>query len=300
MAEKKPAQDAAPPVPSPIRSRGRVTLVGAGPGAADLLTLRGLRKLGEADLVLYDALSSEEMRTYAPSARWFYVGKRACRQSIGQDVLNRLMIREAGRGFHVVRLKCGDPFVFGRGGEEMLALAAAGIPCEVVPGVSSSLAGPLLAGIPVTHRGTASAFTVIAGHHEATFRPLLATLPSRGMTLVVLMGLRQRPELSRALLEFGWDPGTPCAMVLGAATPQSWSWRGTLGAVADVILPSGEVDEAGAPGLLVIGDVVAVADEVERLRAVAVVTRPEETPRDDAAVQTFTPQNQVHGQGGTR
>jgi uroporphyrin-III C-methyltransferase / precorrin-2 dehydrogenase / sirohydrochlorin ferrochelatase len=282
------------------RARGRVTLVGAGPGAADLLTVRGLRRLGEADLVLYDALSSEEMRAYAPSARWFYVGKRACRQSIGQSVLNRLMVREAMRGFHVVRLKCGDPFVFGRGGEELLALAEAGIPCEVVPGVSSSVAGPLLAGIPVTHRGAASAFTVIAGHHEATFRPLLATLPSRGMTLVVLMGLRQRPALSRALLEFGWSPETPCAIVLGAATPQAWSWRGCLAAVADVALPPGEVDEAGAPGLLVIGEVVAVADEVERLRAVATVTRPAETPRDDAPVQMFTPKNRIHGQGGTR
>ena len=242
------------------------------------------------------------MREYAPSARWFYVGKRACRQSIGQDVLNRLMIREAMRGFNVVRLKCGDPFVFGRGGEEMLALAAAGIPCEVVPGVSSSLAGPLLAGIPVTHRGTASAFTVLAGHHEATFRPLLATLPNSGMTLVVLMGLRQRPALLRALLEFGWSSETPCAIVLGAATPQAWNWRGPLASIADVMLPSGDADEAGAPGLLVIGDVVAVADEVARLRAAVDVPRPAEAeaPRADVSAQILMPQNQVHGHGGTR
>ena len=122
--------------------RGCVTLVGAGPGDPDLLTIRGARRLGEADLVLYDALSSDGMRAYAPRARWFYVGKRACRQSIGQDILNRLMIKEARRGHAVVRLKCGDPFVFGRGGEELLALAEAGIPCEVVPGVSSSVGGP--------------------------------------------------------------------------------------------------------------------------------------------------------------
>jgi uroporphyrin-III C-methyltransferase/precorrin-2 dehydrogenase/sirohydrochlorin ferrochelatase len=107
--------------------RGRVTLVGAGPGDPDLLTVRGARRLGEADLVLFDALSSEAMRSYAPRARWFYVGKRACRQSIGQEILNRLMIKEARRGHHVVRLKCGDPFVFGRGGEELWALAEAGI-----------------------------------------------------------------------------------------------------------------------------------------------------------------------------
>src|SRR5215472_1838078 len=106
---------------------GRVHLIGAGPGSADLITVRGARRLAEADLVLYDALASEEMRVYAPAARWFFVGKRACRQSIGQDVLNRLLIKYARRGLTVVRLKCGDPFVFGRGGEEALALVRAGV-----------------------------------------------------------------------------------------------------------------------------------------------------------------------------
>src|SRR3982750_4403479 len=126
-----PVADAVPPV---ARKRGRVTLIGAGPGGADLLAVRGARRLAAADLVLYDALSSDGMRAYAPEARWFYVGKRACRQSIAQDVLNRIMIKEARRGRHVVRLKCGDPFVFGRVAEEALALAAADVPCEIVPG----------------------------------------------------------------------------------------------------------------------------------------------------------------------
>src|SRR3954468_4024923 len=155
------------------RPIGRVFLIGAGPGSVDLITLRGARRLGEADLVLYDALSSAEMRELAPSARWFFVGKRACRQSIGQDVLNRLLVRYARRGLRVVRLKCGDPFVFGRGGEEALALARAGVPFEIVPGVSSALAAPALAGIPVTHRGLASSFAVVTGHHEATYGPIL-------------------------------------------------------------------------------------------------------------------------------
>jgi len=285
--------------PSVGPALGRVTLVGAGPGSADLLTVRGARRLAEADLVLYDALSSEEMRSYAPTARWFYVGKRACRQSIGQEVLNRILIREALRGRHVVRLKCGDPFVFGRGGEELLALAAAGIPCEIVPGVSSSVAGPLLAGIPVTHRGAASAFTVIAGHHEATFRPLMATLPTRGMTLVVLMGLRQRGAIAAALKEFGWTPETPCAVVLGAATPRSWSWRGRLDDLPTVTLPSQAGDDTAAPGLIVIGDVVAVADEVDRLRAGATPARYDATAND--ADEDLDPlRNQANGQGGTR
>jgi len=245
---------------------GRVTLVGAGPGDPDLLTLRGARRLGEADLVLYDALSSEEMRAYAPGARWFYVGKRACRQSIGQDVLNRIMIKEARRGLRVVRLKCGDPFVFGRGGEEALALAAEGIPCEVVPGISSSIAAPALAGIPVTHRGTASAFTVVSGHHETVYRPVFQALPKAGVTVVVLMGLGQREKIAQTLVEFGWNPATPAAVILGAATPAAWHWTGALAGLGGVALPAKAEDDHRQPGMLVIGDVVAVAAEIAASR----------------------------------
>lgn len=256
-----------PAAPSP--GVGHVVLVGAGPGDPDLLTLRGARALGEADLVLYDALSSEGMRAHAPHARWFYVGKRACRQSIAQDVLNRIMIKEASRGRRVVRLKCGDPFVFGRGGEEALALAAAGIPCQVVPGVSSAIAGAALAGIPVTHRGVASAFTVVSGHHPAVYQPVLAALPSTGVTLVVLMGLGQREAIARALLALGWRPETPAAVVLGAATPAAWRWTGSLADLATgrVGLPPMSGDERRPPGLLVIGDVVSVAAQIEVARA---------------------------------
>jgi uroporphyrin-III C-methyltransferase/precorrin-2 dehydrogenase/sirohydrochlorin ferrochelatase len=160
-------------VPANDSKRGHVSLVGAGPGDPELVTVRGARRLAEAELVLYDALASERMRDLAPDARWFYVGKRACRQSLGQDVLNRLLVKNARRGLRVVRLKCGDPFVFGRGGEEALALAEAGFACEIVPGVSTAIAAPALAGIPVTHRGMASSFAVITGHHEETYAPLL-------------------------------------------------------------------------------------------------------------------------------
>ncbi|MCE9575415.1 MAG: uroporphyrinogen-III C-methyltransferase, partial [Deltaproteobacteria bacterium] len=130
---------------------GHVSLVGAGPGDPELLTLRALRRLREADLVLNDALVPTALVELAPQARRFFVGKRAGRHSIEQDTIHRLMIRAARRGDRVVRLKCGDPFVFGRGGEEALALADAGIPFEIVPGLSSALAAPALAGIPVTH-----------------------------------------------------------------------------------------------------------------------------------------------------
>jgi uroporphyrin-III C-methyltransferase len=238
---------------------GRVTLVGAGPGDPELLTVRGARRLAQADLVLYDALSSAGMRPLAAAARWFYVGKRACRSSIDQDVLNRLMIKHALRGRHVVRLKCGDPFVFGRGGEEVLALGAAGIPVEVVPGLSTAIAAPALAGIPVTHRGLASGFVVITGHHEHTYGPLLDALPPSGLTLVVLMGVRQRAAIAARLRDRGWPASTPAALVMGAATEQAWRWTGPLAELGDAEIPPASVD---APGMLIVGDVVSLADRI--------------------------------------
>ncbi|HET9314120.1 MAG TPA: uroporphyrinogen-III C-methyltransferase, partial [Vicinamibacteria bacterium] len=141
---------------------GFVWLVGAGPGDPDLLTRRAARVLGEADLVLYDALVSQAALELAPRAQRFPVGKRAGRPSVDQETIHRLMITAARRGRRVVRLKGGDPFVCGRGGEEALALRAAGVPFEVVPGISSAVAAPAAAGIPVTHRGLASAFVVVA------------------------------------------------------------------------------------------------------------------------------------------
>jgi uroporphyrin-III C-methyltransferase/precorrin-2 dehydrogenase/sirohydrochlorin ferrochelatase len=234
----------------------RVSLVGAGPGDPELITVRGARRLAEADLVLYDALGSDRLRDLAPRARWFYVGKRACRQSIGQDVLNRLLVRNARRGLKVVRLKCGDPFVFGRGGEEALALAEAGFACEIVPGISSALAAPALAGIPVTHRGMASSFAVVTGHHEETYGPLLVSFSPGSLTLVVMMGLRQRARVAELLVARGWDRATRAAIVVGAATPEAWSWSGTLEGLGAAQIPH---DAREAPGLLVIGEVVSLA-----------------------------------------
>src|SRR5207253_3412936 len=135
--------------------------------------------------------------------------------------IERVMVRRALRGERVVRLKSGDPFVFGRGGEEALALAAAGIPCEVIPGVSSAVAGPALHGIPVTHRGLASAFLVVSGHAEAAYASVLGSLAPGAATVVVLMGLASRAEVAGALLRRGWDGATPAAVVLGASTPDA-------------------------------------------------------------------------------
>src|SRR5437763_17020657 len=207
-----------------MRSPGLVSLVGAGPGDPELLTVRAVARLQAADLVLYDALVARATLRHAAHARWAYVGKRAGRHSVSQETIERIMIRRALRGERVVRLKSGDPFVFGRGGEEALALAAAGIPCEVVPGVSAAVAGPALSGIPVTHRGLASAFLVVSGHAEAAFAPALGSLEPGAATIVVLMGIATRADIVALLLSRGWNPQTRAAVPLSASTAEPRSW----------------------------------------------------------------------------
>jgi uroporphyrin-III C-methyltransferase/precorrin-2 dehydrogenase/sirohydrochlorin ferrochelatase len=234
---------------------GFVWLVGAGPGDPELLTRKGARVLSQADLVLYDALVSPAALALAPRARRFPVGKRAGRPSVDQDAIHRLMIRAARRGRRVVRLKGGDPFVCGRGGEEALALRAAGVPYEVVPGVSSALAAPASAGIPVTHRGLAAAFVVVSGHAEAAFRPVLESLAPRSATVVVLMGLGARASIASLLRARGWPASTPAAVVLGAFTERPHAWTGTLGAMGTAPLP-----DTDAAGTLVVGAVVSLAE----------------------------------------
>jgi uroporphyrin-III C-methyltransferase/precorrin-2 dehydrogenase/sirohydrochlorin ferrochelatase len=234
---------------------GRVALVGAGPGDPELLTVKAVRRLEEADLVLYDALVDSETLRHAARARRFFVGKRAGRPAIRQDAINRLMIREARRGHKVVRLKCGDPFVFGRGGEEALALAAAGIPCEVVPGVTSAIAAPALAGIPVTHRGLASAFVVVSGHAPSAYGQVLRSLTPGSATLVVLMGIANRAAIANELRTFGWAPQTPAAVLFGVSHPGAEEWHGTLESLA----AGGAVDDTELPGIIVVGAVAALA-----------------------------------------
>jgi uroporphyrin-III C-methyltransferase/precorrin-2 dehydrogenase/sirohydrochlorin ferrochelatase len=243
------------------RRSGFVSLVGAGPGDPDLLTQLAARRLAEADLVLYDALVSPDVLPLAAHAQKLSVGKRACRPSISQDTINRVLVRAAKRGRRVVRLKCGDPFVFGRGGEEALALAGAGVPFEVVPGVSSALAAPGLAGIPVTHRGITSSFTVLSGHSESAYAPVLDSLSPGASTLVVLMGIGTRAALAERLMARGWPAHTPAAILLSASTPDAQTWTGTLDALATradgVHAQPGET-----PGMLVIGGVVALAGQL--------------------------------------
>jgi uroporphyrin-III C-methyltransferase/precorrin-2 dehydrogenase/sirohydrochlorin ferrochelatase len=234
-------------------------LVGAGPGDPELLTVRAVRELGEADLVLYDALVSSEVLALAPRAQRFSVGKRAGRPSMRQETIHSLMIRAARRGKRVVRLKGGDPFVLGRGGEEVLALRAAGVPHAVVPGVSAALSAPALAGIPVTHRGVAAAFTLVSGHAESAWRPVLAGVAPRAQTIVVLMGLASRAAIAAFLVAGGWAGSTRAALLFAAGTPRAHAWTGRLDALGNAPIPEGLED---APGTIVIGDVVGLAAAV--------------------------------------
>jgi uroporphyrin-III C-methyltransferase len=234
------------------RRPGFVSLVGAGPGDPELLTRKAARRLAEADLVVYDALVDVETLALAPHARRIYVGKRAGRPAVRQEFINALLIRAARSGQRVVRLKGGDPFVFGRGGEEALALTAAGIPLEVVPGVSSAVAAAALAGIPVTHRGVASGFVVVSGHAEGAYRPILEGLAPQCATVVVMMGLGHMQQIGTLLVERGWKPDTPAAVLLSASTGGAETRTMTLAQVARGL----DFSEFDGPGTIVVGDVV--------------------------------------------
>jgi len=232
-----------------------VSLVGAGPGDPELLTARARTRLAEADVVLYDALVSPGVLALGSHARCLSVGKRHGRHSVSQETINKLLVRGGRRGQRIVRLKAGDPYVFGRGGEEALALATAGIPFEVVPGVSSAIAAPALAGMPVTHRGVASGVLVVSGHAESAWAPAIDSLAPKGTTLVVLMGVNTRAQVAARLVARGWSDQTPTALLFAASTPDARTWIGTLGdliAGAPLELPDG-------PGTLVVGDVVSLA-----------------------------------------
>jgi len=235
---------------------GKVTLVGAGPGAADLLTLRAARALEEADLVLYDALVAPDVLAHAKRAHCFYVGKRAGRHSVAQSTIHALLVRGARRGKNVVRLKCGDPFVLGRGGEEVLALEAAGVAVEVVPGVTSAIAGPADAGVPVTHRGLAPGFLVLSAAPAEHYRRVLATLEPGTVTVVLLMALGARAEIAAFLLERGWPREMPASIVIDATLPSAFTWCGALEDLGRAEIS--QRDEAR--GLVVLGPVVSLAN----------------------------------------
>ncbi len=242
---------------------GRVALVGAGPGDPGLITRRGLDWLARADVVVYDRLANSRLLDHVPpAARRIFAGKSPEGHTLAQDEINALLVREARAGNTVVRLKGGDPYVFGRGGEEAQALRAAGVPFEVVPGITSAIAGPAYAGIPVTHRQLASSFAVVTGHEDAD-RPesrvdwaALATGPD---TLVLLMGVERLPGIVERLVAGGRPPDTPAAMIEWATWPRQRTVVATLGTLVERARAAG----LRAPAVTVIGEVVRLRDELD-------------------------------------
>jgi uroporphyrin-III C-methyltransferase/precorrin-2 dehydrogenase/sirohydrochlorin ferrochelatase len=231
---------------------GFVSIIGAGPGDPELLTRLAARRLAEADLVLYDALVSPATVSLATRAQKILVGRRKGSETVGQEAINRTLVRAAGRGRRVVRLKGGDPFVFGRGGEEALALASAGIHFEIVPGVSSALAAPALASIPVTHRGVSSAVLVTSGHDPDRFSALARDVAPGSVTLVVMMGTSARGNVMQALIDAGWARSTPAAIIWNASQQNNVVWSDRLDKLGSARTPT------DGPGTIVIGNVVAV------------------------------------------
>ena len=242
---------------------GTVSLVGAGPGDPGLLTVRGRELLRTADVVVYDRLVNPALLDETPrGALRIFAGKAAGAHGLPQAEINALLVAHARRGRRVVRLKGGDPFVFGRGGEEAEALAAAGIPWEVVPGVSAAVAVPAYAGIPLTHRRLASSVAVVTGHEdEGRGAPRVdwAGLATAVDTLVVLMGLRSLPGIVAELLAHGRGPDTPVALVRWGTTPAQATVTGVLGDIVEQVRAA----RLEPPVVAVIGDVVSLG---ERLR----------------------------------
>ena len=243
----------------PRGSKGFVSLVGAGPGDPDLLTLRAFQRLQEAEVVVFDRLVSERILDYAnPAAERICVGKTPGGGGATQSQINALLVDLGEQGRRVVRLKGGDPFVFGRGGEEVLALSHAGVAYEVVPGVSSALAAPAAAGIPVTHRGLSASFSVINGHdpHQHDW----SALARSGGTLVFLMAVEHLEEIASLLIRHGLSFDEPAAVIERATTPNQ---RTVIGALHDIAEHARSASIV-APAVVVIGPTVALATELDR------------------------------------
>ena len=241
---------------------GRVSLVGAGPGDPGLITIKGIRCLEAADVVVYDRLVDHRLLDHArPGAELIDVGKLAGRLGSRQEDINTLLVARANEGRYVVRLKGGDPFVFGRGGEECEVLHAEGIPFEVVPGVTSAIAAPAYAGIPLTHRGLASSFTVVTGSEEpGKSGPSIPwdSLAHCDGTLVVLMGWESLPRTVEALLKHGRALSTPVALVRWGSEPHQATVVGTLADIVDKAASAG----LSPPVVAVIGEVVGLRDKL--------------------------------------
>jgi len=259
-----------------VKRAGKVYLVGAGPGDPELMTLKGQRCLERAEVIVHDRLVSDEVLAQAPrDTRRIDVGKRPGEHRWSQSRINLLLVAEARRGRMVVRLKGGDPFVFGRGGEECQALADAGIPFCVVPGVTSALAAPAYAGIPVTDRRHATAFSVVTARTERGFNRLDWNALASAGTLVILMGVALLPRIVAAIRRHGRPITTPIAVISRGSCPDQRTVRGHLG---DIVARAKGLP---TPATIVIGDVVKLAPALDWF----------ETVESDAALNVRVPRS---------
>ena len=264
---------------------GKVYIIGAGPGDPGLITVKGERCIREADVIIYDHLVSEELlRHVSPSARLIYAGKKGGDHTLPQGEINDLLLREAGEGKTVVRLKGGDPFIFGRGGEEAIVLAQGGIPFEVVPGVTSAVAVPAYAGIPLTHRGHTSAIAFVTGHEDPVKEQSdidWEKLAGVG-TIVFLMGVKNLPLILDNLIRHGRDADTPAALVRWGTTPEQETLTGTIADIGNKARRS----NFRPPAILVVGTVVGLREELNWFESKplfgkgVVITRPEDQTKE--------------------
>jgi len=270
-----------------LSKKGKVFIIGAGPGDPGLITLRGAECIGQADVVVYDYLANEDfLRRARKDARLIYVGKKGGDHTLPQGEINRILADEARKGLTVARLKGGDPFIFGRGGEEAEVLHEAGIPFEVVPGVTSAIAVPAFAGIPLTHRGYTSTVAFVTGHEDPTKDK--SDIDWRALagigTLVFLMGVKNLANIARNLVEGGKAPETPAALIRWGTTPEQQTLTGTL----DDIAAKAKKRAFKPPSILVVGEVVALRPKLDWFEARPlfgkgiVVTRPEEQAEEFA------------------
>jgi uroporphyrinogen III methyltransferase / synthase len=263
-----------------VEKQGKVYIIGAGPGDPGLITVKGMRCLKEADVIIYDHLVSEEIiRQAKDSARFIYAGKKGGAHTLPQDEINRRLVEEAHRGHVVARVKGGDPFIFGRGGEEAETLANAGIPFEVIPGVSSAVAVPAYAGIPLTHRGYTSTLAFVTGHEDPTKDESdidWKTLAGIG-TLVFLMGVKNLHYITSNLVAYGKGGDTPAALIRWGTTEDQETLTGALSDIAR----KAEDRKFSPPAILVVGDVVNLRKELNWFETKPlfgkgiVITRPE-------------------------
>jgi uroporphyrin-III C-methyltransferase len=251
-----------------VDAAGKVYLVGAGPGDPELFTLKGKRCLQAADVILYDELVNFELLQHAArNTELIYVGKKAGRHCVDQRQIESLMIQKARQGMTVVRLKGGDPFVFGRGGEEAEALAGAGIPFEIVPGVSSAIAAPANIGIPATHRSYSSSVAIVTGYEANRSKGSVkwAELWRSVDTLIILMGLRHLREIMTRLVAAGCDRNRPVALIQSGTLPCEKSVFGTVETIADLA----DEHDFQAPTLIIVGEVVNLGRKLQNPSATA-------------------------------